>query len=139
MGKRDTHTHSKYQSLYEKSVEKALVNKKIRQYKELSPLAPTTEQDKKRRSPKPKRKMSEYNRFIKENSNKVSGPDRLKKLSKLWKQQKIKNPETKHVPGQTSQPKAILSSPHRRDSIARLKSRKYPQPIINRSNSIKKK
>ena len=71
MGKRDTHTHSKYQSLYEKSVEKALVNKKTGQYKDLSRLAPTPDQDKKKRSPKIKRKMSEYNRFIKENSDKL--------------------------------------------------------------------
>ena len=35
-----------------------------------------------------KRELSEYNKFIKENSGKVSGTNRLKKLSKLWKQYK---------------------------------------------------
>jgi len=144
MGKRDTHTHSKYESLYEKSVEKALVNKKIRQYKELSSIAPTTDQDKKKRSPKTKRKMSEYNRFIKENSNKVTGPDRLKKLSKLWNQQKnvqIKNSETKHLlPSRLKSLKSIrsteLSTPApRRDSNPRLKPRKS---AINRSSLTKK-
>ena len=70
MGKRDTHTHSKYQSLYEKSIESALINKKIRQNNELS-ASTTDPRGGQKKSPKSKRKMSEYNKFIKENSDKV--------------------------------------------------------------------
>ena len=66
--------HSKYEKQYEQSVTSALTKKTIVDNQTKSA----------------KRTLSDYNRFIKENSHKVSGPDRLKKLSKLWKKAKVK-------------------------------------------------
>lgn len=141
MGKRDTHTHSKYQSLYEKSIESALINKKIRQNHESLPSASTTDGNYhlggQKKSPKSKRKMSEYNKFIKENSDKVTGPDRLKKLSKLWKCHK--NTQPAHVPAKlnwlhqlsvtpTLRPPLTMAIPRERRCNVRLKSRKQSQP-----------
>lgn len=65
------HTRSKYEDRYEKSIKLALTKTKDPEDK-----IPT------------KRSLSEYNKFIKENSHKVTGPNRLEKLSKMWKLKK---------------------------------------------------
>ena len=65
------HTRSKYEDRYEKSIKLALTKTKDPEDK-----IPT------------KRSLSEYNKFIKENSHKVAGPNRLEKLSKMWKLKK---------------------------------------------------
>ena len=82
---RNKHTRSKYENKYEESIVNTLGKNKNTVKKE-----------------KTKRSMSEYNKFIKENSDKVIGPHRLKKLSKLWKQEKkqtsgstVKSPQIK--------------------------------------------
>jgi len=74
MSSRKKHTRSKYEIMFEDSINEALSKQKIK----------TTDNIK-------KRELSEYNKFIKEHSNLVTGPNRLKKLSKLWKLHKEKN------------------------------------------------
>ena len=103
--------HSKYEKLYEKSVKVALTNKSRQigkskiyandQHTERNEHTERNDNESvmhdgkhikvKSKSNRQKRKLSEYNKFISENSSKVTGPDRLKKLSKLWKQYKTNN------------------------------------------------
>ena len=80
---RNNHTHSKYEKLYAKSVNIALTSNKTHDDSKTSVTVHNKTNEKTQ-----KRRLSEYNRFIRDNSSNVTGPDRLKKLSKMWKLQK---------------------------------------------------
>ena len=63
MSTRKKHTRSKYEIMFEDSINEALSNQKTNPENKVK-----------------KRELSEYNKFIKENSGKVSGTNRLKKV-----------------------------------------------------------
>ena len=135
MSKRSKYTRSKYQQAYEKSVEIALTNKDSGIKSQSKPV--TT-----------KKKISEYNKFIQVNSSKITGPDRLKKLSKMWKlhkaklnnakesdQQKIraKSPKVQpkvRIKSPVSQsPKRSVSSPKRLKETAKKTEKKVEKKV----------
>ena len=98
--KRTRHTFSKYETMYENSIISA------RKQNKTSPK-------------KSKRKLTEYNKFIKENSSKFTGPDRLKQISKLWK--KVKADKSKNK----EESKIIFTT---------TKSRKIKQNVVNKKS-----
>ena len=122
--------HSKYEKLYEKSVKVALINKS-RQIGKSKICDNKPKNDDKTICNNQKRKLSEYNKFISENSSKVTGPDRLKKLSKLWKQYKINNNDVnvnKLKSRQTSKSQVISNEKKRSKTVQARK------PVISKDS-----
>jgi hypothetical protein len=103
---------SKYESLYQKSVVSALSNNKTKDKKSTT------------------RKLSDYNKFIKEHSSKFTGPDRLKKLSKMWKKVKADKSESKDKI-------TFVSKSETKRSRARKRSKSQLNNIKNKT-SVKK-
>ena len=125
--------HSKYEKLYEKSVKVALINKS-RQIGKSKICDNKPKNDDKTICNNQKRKLSEYNKFISENSSKVTGPDRLKKLSKLWKQYKINNNDVnlnKLKSRQTSKSQVISNKTNEKKRSKTVQARK---PVISKDS-----
>ena len=109
--KRTRHTFSKYETMYENSIISA------RKQNKTSPK-------------KSKRKLTEYNKFIKENSSKFTGPDRLKQISKLWKKikaDKSKNKEESNIIFTTTKSRKIKQNSVVKNPSKSSKSTKSPK------------
>lgn len=98
---------SKYESLYQKSLVSALSNNKTKDKKSTS------------------RKLSDYNKFIKEHSSKFTGPDRLKKLSKLWRKVKAEKKDKEKITFVSkSETKRSQKRSQKRSPVKKIKNNK---------------